>query len=257
MRLISFLWTGLLLFGGTPVLAANWEREQRLQDEIIDIIFDGEAVMLPLAERKFLSIYAEAESSTRATLIIHGRGFHPDWADTVQPLRVGLLDYGWNTLSIQMPVLAKEAKYYDYVEIFDEAIPRIQAGIEFLREQDNDQIAIVAHSCGVHMSMHYLKKIGDEGLAAYVGIGMGATDYKQPMREPFPLDALSIPVLDVYGKDDFPAVHRLAPGRWQQIQQAGHPKSQQMVIDKADHYFTDQGDVLVEAVGEWLGGLGL
>lgn len=252
LRLISFLWAGLLLFGGAPALAANWEREQRLQDEIIDIIFDGEAVMLPLAEREFLSIYAEAESSTRATLIIHGRGFHPDWTDTVQPVRVGLLDYGWNTLSIQMPVLAKDAKYYDYVEIFDEAIPRIQAGIEFLREQDNDQIAIVAHSCGVHMLMHYLKKLGDEGLAAYVGIGMGATDYQQPMREPFPLDSLSVPVLDVYGKEDYPAVHRLAPGRWQQIQQAGHPKSRQLVIDEADHYFTDQGDVLVEAVGEWL-----
>jgi hypothetical protein len=30
----------------------------------------------------------------RGVLIIHGRGFHPDWVDTVQPLRVGLVDYG-------------------------------------------------------------------------------------------------------------------------------------------------------------------
>ena len=257
LRLISILWAGLLFFVGTPVLAADWEREYRLRDEIVDIIFDGEPVMLPIAEREFLGIYTEAEESDRAVIVMHGRGFHPDWGDTIEPLRVGLVDYGWNSLSIQMPVLGKEAKYYDYVPIFDEAIPRIKAAIEYLKEQGNQQIVFIAHSCSVHMSMHYLKKLGDGGLAAYVGIGMGATDYKQPMREPFPLDKLSVPVFDIYGKDDYPAVHRLAPGRWQQIQQAGHPKSRQLVVDEADHYFTDRGDVLVEAVGDWLDGLEL
>ena len=105
--------------------------------------------------------------------------------------------------------------------------------------------------------MHYLKKIGDAGLSAYVGIGMGATDYRQPMREPFPLESLSMPVFDIYGGDDYPAVGRLAPGRWQQIQQAGNPLSRQMVVEDADHYFTDRGDALVAAVGEWLGGLNI
>lgn len=227
-----------------------------MADEIIDTILDGEATMLKSGDRDFLSIYTEADESNKAVVIMHGRGFHPDWVDTVQPLRVGLVDYGWNTLSIQMPVLAKEARYYDYVPIFDEAIPRIQAAIEFLREQGNQQIVLVAHSCSVHMSMHYLNRHGEEGLLAFVGIGMGATDYKQPMAQAFPLDKLKVPVFDIYGADDFPAVHRLAPGRWQQIQQAGHALSKQVVIESADHYFTDRGDELVEAVGVWLDGLG-
>ena len=237
--------------------ASDWLREARMAEEIVDTILDGEVEMLTTGDRKFMSIYTEAESSSKAAIIIHGRGFHPDWVDTVQPLRIGLVDYGWNTLSIQMPVLAKEAEYYDYVPIFDEAIPRIQAAIEYLRSAGNQQIAIVAHSCGVHMLMHYLRKNGDGEFVAYVGIGMGATDYQQPMREAFPLSDLSIPVLDIYGADDFPAVHRLASGRWQQIQQAGHVKSNQLVIDDADHYFTDRGDVLVEAVGTWLDDMGL
>ncbi len=86
---------------------------------------------------------------------------------------------------------------------------------------------------------------------------MGATDYKQPMREEFPLASLVVPVLDIYGADDYPAVHRLATGRWQQIQQAGQAKSKQMVIADANHYFTDRGDILVEAVSTWLDNLGL
>jgi len=247
----------ILLLGNSPAYASDLEREKRMADEISEVIFDGEVVMLSGDDHEFLSIYTEAESSTRALLIIHGRGFHPDWADTVQPLRVGLVDYGWNTLSIQMPVLGKEAKYYDYLPIFDEAIPRIEAGLKYLRAQGNRHIGIVAHSCGVHMSMHYLKQQGNAGLVAYVGIGMGATDYRQPMSEPFPLESIEVPVLDIYGADDYPAVGRLAPERWRQIQTAGNPLSDQQVINDADHYFTDQGESLVEAVGDWLNQLKL
>ncbi len=245
----------IFLLSSQAGYASDWLREQRMAAEISDIIFDGEAVSLPGVEREFLGIYTEAEMSDKAVLVIHGRGFHPDWADAVQPLRVGLVEYGWNTLSIQMPVLAKHARYYDYIEIFDEVIPRINTALEYLKESGNKHIVIVAHSCGVHMTMHYLKQHGDENLVAYVGIGMGATDYKQPMREPFPLDRVRVPVLDIYGADDYPAVHRLAPERWQQIQQVGHKRSQQTVVANADHYFTDRGDELVEAVGQWLAGL--
>ena len=211
----------LVLINGV-VNSADLAREKRMALEIVDSILDGEVEMLKDGDHEFLSIYTEAESATKGVLVIHGRGFHPDWVDTVQPLRVGLVDYGWNTLSIQMPVLGKEAKYYDYLPIFDEAIPRIKAGLAFLKKRGNTQLAIVAHSCGVHMSMHYLNKFGDAGLSAYVGIGMGATDYRQPMPEPFPLDSLDITVFDIYGGDDYPAVHRLAPQRWQQVQKAGN-----------------------------------
>ncbi len=256
MKLKSIYCSIFLLQLCLPLSASDLAREQRMADEIIDTIFDGEATMLKTPDVEFLSIHTEAENSQKAVIIMHGRGFHPDWVDTVQPLRVELAEHGWNTLSIQMPVLSKEAKYYDYVPIFDEAIPRIQTAIDFLREQGNRQIVLIAHSCSVHMSMHYLNQHGDEGLFAYIGIGMGATDYKQPMAQAFPLDKFTVPVLDIYGADDFPAVHRLAPGRWQQIQQAGHALSKQIVIESADHYFTDKGDELVEAVGDWLGELG-
>lgn len=235
--------------------ASDLQREKRLADQIIDAIFDGDPLWLDADGHEFLGIYTQADESTKAVIVMHGRGFHPDWVDAVQPLRVGLVDYGWNTLSIQMPVLEKTAKYYDYVPIFDEAIPRIDAAIAYLKEQGNERIVMIAHSCSVHMSMHYLNAKGDTELNAYVGIGMGATDYKQPMAEPFPLDKLTVPVLDIYGADDYPAVHRLAPGRWQQTSRAGRAESKQLVIEGSNHYFTGKGDELVEAVGEWLDGL--
>lgn len=245
----------ILLHLGQWAVASDWQREKRLANQIVDAIFDGEPILLKAQEREFLAIHTEADEVGKAVIVMHGRGFHPDWVDTVQPLRVGLVDYGWNTLSIQMPVLGKQAKYYDYVPIFDEAIPRIQSAVEYLKQQGNRQIILLAHSCSVHMSMHYFDQLGDEAVDGFVGIGMGATDYKQPMLKPFPLEKLSIPILDVYGGEDFPAVHRLAPRRWSAITRAGHPLSKQLAIDNADHYFTDRGEDLLEVVAEWLDAL--
>ncbi len=242
----------LLMLIMTGAQASDLAREQRLHDQIIDAIFDGEPELLNADGHEFLSIYTEADDARGAVIIMHGRGFHPDWEDTVQPLRVGLVDYGWNTLSIQLPVLEKTAKYYDYVPIFDEAIPRLDAAIDFLQRQRNRKIVVIAHSCGSHMALNYVRKHGDARFDAFVGIGMGATDYGQPMLEPFPLDQIRKPILDVYGGDDFPAVQRLAGIRAQQMAVEGNPLSQQIKIPQASHYFTDKGDELVEAVGNWL-----
>lgn len=239
------------------VMAANAAREIRMMEEIVDAILDGDPEMLESNGQEFLSIYTEADEPKGALIVMHGRGFHPDWADAIQPMRVNLVEEGWSTLSIQMPVLDKTAKYYDYEPIFPEAIPRIEAAINFLKNQGLDKIILVAHSCGAHMAMEYVRQKGDAAFDAYVGIGMGATDYKQPMRQPFPLDKISKPILDVYGTEDYPAVHRLAPIRMQQIVSAGNPQSRQIVIPQANHYFADQGEPLVEAIASWLNTLRL
>ena len=247
----------LFYLGGSQVIAVepDYEREARLADEIVDIILDGDAEWLQADGREFLSIFYEADDSPVAVMILHGRGFHPDWADTVNPLRVGLVDRGYSTLSLQMPVLAKDVKYYDYVPIFPYAHARIEAGIRFLRDQGYSRVVLIAHSCGVHMAMDWAGKKGDTSIDAFIGLGMGATDYGQPMRQPFPLDRMQVPVLDLYGADEFPAVIRLADRRKQMIETAGHAKSKQQVLADADHYFTDQDDPLVSAVADWLDSL--
>jgi len=242
----------LFLLNSMAVMASDLAREQRLMDEIIDAILDGDAEMLEAGGHEFLSIYTEADEAKGAVLILHGRGFHPDWADVINPLRVGLVEHGWNSLSIQLPVLEKTAKYYDYVPIFNEATPRIDASIDFLKQQGNKKIILIAHSCGAHMAMQYVRDKGEKRYDAFVGIGMGATDYKQPMRKPFPLDQMKKPILDVYGGDDYPAVQRLAGIRAQQNQEEGNSHFSQVKIDAANHYFTDMGEPLVEAIAQWL-----
>ena len=253
---LAFLVTLLLSFGSVvnADLQPDYEREERLADEAIAGLFDGEVVYLNDGERDFLSILLEQEDSEfdGAVLLLHGRGFHPDWVQVVNPLREGLGDLGVTTLSLQMPVLAKDAKYYDYLEILDKSYPRIESGLEFLKSKGYEWIAVVAHSCSVHMTMEWIREVGDSALNAYVGIGMGATDYRQPMLEDFPITSMSVPILDIYGDADYPAVLREAEARKTAIELAGNPNSEQIELAGPDHFFEGFEDELVEAVGEWI-----
>jgi pimeloyl-ACP methyl ester carboxylesterase len=236
--------------GGGPDLA----REQRLAEQTVDAILDGDPVYLTLEDdTRFLAIQMEADPGPQrgAAIILHGRGMHPDWSQVAAPLRTGLPGHGWSTLSLQMPVLEKDAKYYDYLPVFPAAVPRIEAGIRHLREQGIERIVLIAHSCSVHMSMAWIEAMGDDSISAYVGIGMGATDYQQPMPSPFPLDHIEVPLLALYGSNDYPAVHRTATLITAALPEL-HPASAVREIPGADHYFNDADDDLVSAVAAWL-----
>jgi hypothetical protein len=86
---------------------------------------------------------------------------------------------------------------------------------------------------------------------------MGSTDKGQPMLKPFPLEKLTLPILDIRGELDFPAVKRKAPERWQKIKQAGNQYSSQRVVKGADHYFTDMSEPLKNEIANWLNQLPL
>ncbi len=235
-------------------LQPDYEREERLAQEAIAGLFDGEVLYLNDGEREFLSFLSETDDSDfdGAILLLHGRGFHPDWPQVTGPLREGLGELGMTTLSLQMPVLAKDARYYEYLEILDKSFSRIEAGIKFLRNNNYRWIAIVAHSCSVHMTMGWIKRIGDVPFDAYVGIGMGATDFGQPMLQEFPLSSIPVPVLDIFGDQDYPAVIKAAERRNSAILAAGNSKSRQIQLSGPDHFFEDYEDLLVDTVGDWI-----
>ena len=237
-----------------PIAASDLDREQRIHDQIFDAIFDGEPLMLEANGHKFLAIHMQSETDNKkgAAIILHGRGLHPTEETVAQPLRTALPASGWDTLSLQMPVLAKEAKYFDYVPVFPESYPRIEAGIAYLQAQGIENIVLSAHSCGSHMAMSWIDERGDKFIDAYIGISMGATDYKQPMVTTFPLEKMSVPILDIYGSEDYPAVKRMAPERKTMLEAAGHPKSAQRLIEGAEHYYNGHKDALVGAISDWL-----
>ncbi len=247
----------VLVIAQSAAARLDLDRERRMAAQIVDAILDGEPISLQAAGHEFFGIHTESmtDSNKGAVLILHGRGFHPDWVDLIQPLRIGLTEHGWSTLSIQMPVLENPARYNDYFRIFPDAAPRIDAGIDFLEARGHRKIILLAHSCGSHMAQHWIHHRGMAALNridAYVGVGMGASDFGQPLREPYALAKMPQPVLDLFGEDDYPAVQRMAEERRRLMKIAGHPKSAQVTVPGADHYFKGKGDQAVSVIADWL-----
>ncbi|MDP6919786.1 MAG: alpha/beta fold hydrolase [Arenicellales bacterium] len=255
-RCLSVL-AAVALFSTFPSHGSDRDREDRLVEEMEANLFDGKVISLMPDGDAFAAVEMESQADiTRgAVILLHGRGFHADWPENIGPLRVALSEAGWHTLSLQMPVLEKSAKYFDYVPVLPEALPRIDAALAHLAAENISPVVLLAHSCGAHMAMLWMEQLADEGIDAFIGIGMGATDYQQPMRHPFPFALLKVPVLDLYGALDYPAVHRMAPERLQLINEGGNPLSKQVVSAGVDHYFTDNSDQLIEEVNGWLDSL--
>lgn len=258
-RFVAVLLLGYWLPGGAhAVTSPDIGREQRLASEIQDAILEGDVTYLTGdAGHRFLAIQtpAVAQPAKGTVVLLHGRGLHPDWANVMHPLRVGLSERGWDTLAIQLPVLDKSALYYDYVAIFDGAIPRIEAALGLARQSPSGPVVLLAHSCGAHMAHHWMARGGPAALSrfdAYIGIGMGATDAGQPMREPFVFEQMHMPILDLYGANDYSAVRRMAKARRAGMARGGNPKNAQVVVPDSDHNFVDRGPALLDVVANWL-----
>ncbi len=123
---------------------------------------------------------------------------YPDWPQVINPLRVGLPESGWRTRSLQLPVLPNDASAQDYQPLMKEVPGRIDAGIKYLKSNGSKKIIIVAHSMGAEMASYYLAQ-AKSSVVGYIGIGMG------PGNSHY-LEKTRVPILDLYGGQDLPAV---------------------------------------------------
>ena len=231
-----------LLATSTAYAQADYAREKRWADEITPAILVGDAVHLELPSgRKFLGIYAAARPAAPAVVVVHGLGVHPDW-NLVNALRSQLADQGYATLSIQMPVLAADAKAEQYPPVFPEAADRIAAAIRFLRGKGHARVAAVAHSLGARMANHYIERGDASGLDAWVAVGITA---------PYSgTDKFRAPVLDIYGERDYPAVRDNARERAEALRRV--KGSAQIEVPDADHFFSGRETELVRHIKRFL-----
>jgi pimeloyl-ACP methyl ester carboxylesterase len=231
--------------------ASDLEKEQRWADQIVDFLIEGEAEWLDVGDHEALAIYTEsAQDEVRGGVILaHGSGVHPNWQEVVYPLRTGLAQKGWATLSIQMPVLHNEAEYHEYAPLFDEVAPRLDAAIKNLQDKGINNISIVAHSLGSAMSAYYLSNHPKAGVKSFVAVGMPGPREDPRMDTLKAVEKIKLPVLDLYGEKDLEYVLESAPKRKTAVEKTSGSRQ---VIPAADHFFVGHNAELVESVDNWL-----
>lgn len=219
---------------------ADYAREKKWADEIVPGLVVGDPVYLqtPRGHHKFLTLFTPVDGTDRAAVVVHGMGIHPDWG-MVGTLRTELADRGVATLSIQMPILAADAQGEAYPPTFPEAAERIGEAVAFLKAKGYTRIAIVSHSMGSRMSRVYLTGKPDPAVKAWASLGISQDDYQK----------VKLPVLDLYGDNDLPAVLSNA-GKRKQTLPAG--ASKQVKVGNADHFFTGREGEMVDAVAGFL-----
>lgn len=242
------------LFSGHVVAASDLAKEKRWEAQIVDALIVGEAVKLKAGTTEFLGIFAEhtTEKAAGGAIILHGIGVHPAWPEVIQPLRTNLPDHGWATLSLQMPILPNEAKSEDYAPLFSEVPPRIQAGVDYLKQKGIQNIVIIAHSLGASMASFYLSGKPDPAITAFVGIGMSQHKGSPEMDNTISLRKITLPVLDIYGSRDLESVIKSAKARQTAANKAANKAYTQLKIEGADHFFNNMDTVLVKRVRGWL-----
>ena len=249
MMIRALVFAGLLAASGVCLAqASDTAREKRWADEITPSILVGGAVYLTLKSgHQFLAIHTMSPGGSKAragVIVVHGMGVHPDWGLN-NPLRSQLAEQGYATLSVQMPVLASDAKAESYPALFPEAAERLQAAISYLKDKDHRKIAIVSHSMGARMVNHFLAAVHDTGGAvdAWVSVGISTGVYLQA-------ETFKAPVLDIYGEKDFPVVLQQAAARADASKRVRG--SGQVSVAGADHYFNGSETELVRHVKRFL-----
>ncbi len=235
--------------------ASDTAKEARWANQVVDSIMVGDAEWLNVGKSKILAIYTEntTKKAMGGAIILHGTGVHPNWDQVVRPLRSQLPDYGWSTLSLQLPVLANEAEYKDYIPLFKEVAPRINAGVKFLKSKGIQNIVIIAHSLGSSMAGHYMANKPDSSIRSFVAVGVSG-DMNKDSKVGYltSLKTIKVPVLDIFGSNDLAQVLKTEKSKANAAHEAGNKNYTQIKVAGANHFFDNKDDVLVKHVRDWL-----
>ena len=233
---------------GASAQNADYERERRWADEVVPQLVVGEAVWIEAAGRRFLALHAAgADASRPAIVLVHGIGVHPDHG-VIGELRTRLSDAGFTTLSIQMPVLAKEVSDgNEYTKTFDEAAARIAAAARWLQDRGARRLVLASHSMGAWMSNVYFERTPSAPFAAWVC--MGITGRIGPMG------GNTLPVLDVWGEQDLALSRRWLSVTARRFTLGSHPGSRQVEIAGADHHYARRESELARTIAEFVAAL--
>ena len=249
--ILGFILNGQLTAESIKALS----REQQIAEKLTLTADADEIISLKASGGRFIGLYKRAKSSEArgVVILVHGMGAHPDWPDVISPLRTRLTEFGWSTLSIQMPILSPEEPVAEYGKTLRLANSRIQAAVDYLHDWEIEPIILLGYSFGATQAANFLASKKPEDIKAFVSVSMLAQKFIKPELNVLKfITGITIPIFDIYAEEDLDDVRRGIDDRRLAASKNGNTGFQQIEVQKAGHHYLGLEDVLVEQIQVWL-----
>ncbi|OOZ37619.1 DUF3530 family protein [Solemya velesiana gill symbiont] len=250
MHLKAFFFSVLCIFW-VLASASDLVREHLIASEIEDSIAGGNPIRLKTGDTTFLAIHSEVDAGARrgGVILLHDREAHPDWRYVISPLRMELPESGWETLSIQLPVAAKDAPPWLYRELIPESFPRIKFAVEYFKQRKITDLVLLGHGLGARAGAEFLGAGVPGEIKAFVAVGLPAQGAPNTLEA---LKKINIPILDLYGSRDIDSVLESTVDRVEAAREGGNSHYRQREVVGADHFFTGRERHLVGTIRDWM-----
>lgn len=250
VRLITLL--GLLAGFAAGASAGNLVLERRISEQLDTPALVGQALWLEAGPVRFLAILEASRAPQRhgGVILLHDAGEHADWQQVITPLRHHLAAQGWDTLSVQLPLADNPLQPALPAGLPEEALPRIQAAVDQLKSRGIDNLVLIGHGLGARMALHYLAGNPSASVHALVAIGLEAAERDDPVMAA--IGKPGVPMLDLYGSLDLPAVVGSATARRSAALHGERKDYRQDRVTGADHQFTGLQETLQQHVEAWM-----
>lgn len=233
--------------------AANLSRELRIAEELAAGVTEGNPVWLEADTVRFLALHIQTPAAERlgGVILLHDSNGHADWHEVIQPLRRQLSERGWDSLSIQTPISDDPSDPAAGSSLITLSTPRIQAGIDFLNSRQIDETVLIGHGLGAEMALNFATQPGNRIRALVaIGVTLSAENGENPVFQA--ITGAEMPILDIFGSRDHPAVVDSATLRRGIAIRNGRDQFRQDKVAGADHYFSGMQDELGHRVTAWL-----
>ena len=183
-------------------------------------------------------------------ILIHGRGTNADSRETLHPLRIGLSDAGWDTLSIQLPAAYDDADAADWLATAPAIEARLGAALDWMSKQGIDKRVVVGVGDSATIALRFAASRGSDEVAAVAMISSPATFDDDAVRDV--LSGLARPLFDLYAQRDLTSVTANAERRAAAARAAGLADFVQRDVPGAGPGFRGLDAALVAAARTWL-----
>lgn len=253
---------------------AAQERQQSTLQALQQAPLEGQKLQLETAEDQALALFKPALGKQRGgVVLLHDRGGHVDAAGVIRPLRLGLAEAGWATLTIQLPPPEAPAVGTAWL---DRTQALIAAGLNELQQRDINSIVLLGHGLGALAATDYLAAGDNLTVRGLIIVGLDGSAADEPrMDGAAQLARVRPPILDIFGERDSRAVLASAERRAQAArrreggEETAHTlyrdvarryserkgdsvSYRQLRIAAADHRFTRQQQLLLRRIRGWL-----